>query len=132
LDSRGKPLGGWRMPEWAQGKPVGVSVGPDGNIYIPDTHYQRVMVYTPDGTLVRSWGSPGKGPGQFIFPTDIAFDERGRVFVSEYGDNDRVQVFDGEGNFLFAFGSFGTEDGQFIRPQSMVIHEGLVYITDSC
>jgi ABC-type Fe3+ transport system permease subunit/DNA-binding beta-propeller fold protein YncE len=132
LDHQGKPLAEWRTPRWAQGKPVGLSVGPDGNLYVPDTHYYRVLVYTPNGELLREWGSKGTDPGQFIYPTDIAFDSRGHVFVSEYGDNDRIQVFDQAGKFLYQFGRFGDGPGEFSRPQSMVIHADLVYVTDSC
>lgn len=132
LDHDGKFLGEWRMPEFKTGKPVGLTAGPDGLVYVPDTHYQRVIVYRPDGTEVRRWGSYGTAPGQFIFPTDIAFDAKGNVFVSEYGDNDRVQVFSPEGKFLYQFGKFGQGDGEFIRPQSMVIDGETLYITDAC
>lgn len=132
LDRKGKFLNEWRMPQWQTGKPTGLSVGPDGNVYVADTHYQRVMVYRPDGQEVRRWGSAGTGPGQFIYPTDVAFDAKGRIFVSEYGDNDRIQVFDGAGNHLYQFGRFGQGDGEFSRPQSMVIDGDLVYVTDAC
>ena len=132
IDSRGRFINAWRMPDFELGKPVGVTVGPDGNIYVPDTHYQRVIVYAPDGTELRRWGRQGTGPGEFIFPTDVAFDSRGRVFVSEYGDHDRIQVFDDAGNYLYEFGSFGHGDGEFSRPQSMVIRDDLVYVTDAC
>src|SRR5439155_3473800 len=44
LSRKGECLSDWRTPEWAMGKPTGISVGPDGNVYIPDTHYQRVLV----------------------------------------------------------------------------------------
>ena len=132
LDAEGQPLGEWRMPDWKVGKPVGLSVGPDGNVYVPDTHYHRVIVYTPGGQEVRKFGERGTGPGQFIWPTDVAFDAAGDVYVSEYGDNDRVQVFAPDGAFKRAFGSFGTGDGQLIRPQSMVIDGDLVYVADSC
>lgn len=132
LDREGKYLGGWQMPEYQTGKPVGMTVGPDGNVYIPDTHYHRVMVYTPQGQLVRKWGKFGKAPGEFIFPTDVAFDDKGHIFVSEFGDNDRIQVFDAVGNYLYHFGRFGNGDGEFSRPQSMVIDKGLLYVTDAC
>jgi ABC-type Fe3+ transport system permease subunit/sugar lactone lactonase YvrE len=131
LDRKGNYLGGWQMPEWQYGKPVGVSVGPDGNVYVPDTHYHRVMVYTPDGRLLRQWGKEGSGDGEFIFPTDVAFDDQGRIFVSEYGGNDRIQVFDRDAKLLYQFGHFGNGDGQFSRPQSMVIDKGLLYVTDA-
>jgi DNA-binding beta-propeller fold protein YncE len=132
IDHSGRWVGEWQMPDWHKGKPVGLTVGPDGNVYIADTHYHRVMVYSPAGELVSEWGELGTGPGQFVFPTDVAFDDQGRVFVSEYGDNDRVQVFDGEGAFLFQFGRFGQGEGELSRPQSLLIDGDVIYITDSC
>ena len=135
LTRDGKFIASWQMPEWRIGKPVGVSIGPDGNVYVPDTHYHRVVVYSPQGNLLRMWGEEGRGPGQFIYPTDIAWDSRGRLFVSEYGDNDRVQVFDPAFNppkLLYQFGRFGDGNGEFSRPQSMVIDHDIIYITDSC
>ncbi len=132
LDPKGKYLNSWRMPAWEHGKPVGLSAGPDGNLYVPDTHYHRVIVYTPQGQELRRWGSEGTGPGQFVFPTDVAFDANGNVYVSEYGDHDRVQVFDGSGKYLREFGKFGNGPGEFSRPQSMVIDGEQMFITDAC
>jgi DNA-binding beta-propeller fold protein YncE len=130
IDRAGKPLGEWKMPEMQQGKPVGVSVGPDGNVYVPDTHYHRVIVYTPKGEEIRRWGSFGHEPGQFIYPTDIDFDAKGNIFVAEYGDNDRVQVFAPDGKYLYQFGKFGQGDGEFMRPQAILIEGDTIYITD--
>ena len=135
LDHDGHCLRDWQMPEWKLGKPVGASVGPDGNLWVPDTHYHRVVVYSPDGKMLSTFGSEGFGDGQFELPTDIAFDDAGgslKVFVSEYGGNDRVQVFDAAWHKLYQFGRFGTGDGEFSRPQSILIDHGLVYITDAC
>jgi len=132
LDRAGKFIGEWHTPESQQGKPVGLTVGPDGNLWVPDTHYHRVLVYAPDGKLLHQFGSRGTGPGQFIYPTDVAFGPDGRVFVSEYGDHDRVQVFDMAGNYRYEFGAFGEGDGQFSRPQSMVVRGNEIYITDAC
>jgi ABC-type Fe3+ transport system permease subunit/DNA-binding beta-propeller fold protein YncE len=132
LDHNGNFIAGWRMPAFAQGKPVGLSVGPDGNLWVPDTHYSRVMVFTPKGELLKQFGSFGREKGQFIYPSDVAFDAKGRIFVSEFGDHDRVQVFDQKFNYLFEFGHFGDGDGAFSRPQSIVIDGGTLYITDAC
>ncbi|HEX2971750.1 MAG TPA: hypothetical protein VHP11_05425, partial [Tepidisphaeraceae bacterium] len=132
LDRQGQWINEWRMPDWRKGKPIGLSIGPDGNVYVADTHYARVMVYSPKGELLRSWGEEGRGPGKFIYPTDVAFDEAGNVYVTEYGDNDRVQVFDAQGGFLRQFGKFGNGGGELARPESLVVDRDFVYVADSC
>jgi len=131
LDRDGKCLCEWQMPEWKMGKPVGVKVGPDGNLWVPDTHYHRIIVYSLDGKILRMFGEEGNGDGQFQLPTDIGFDGD-RIYISEYGGNDRVQVFDRNFKKLFEFGRLGNGDGEFARPESMVIDHGRVYITDAC
>lgn len=132
LDGQGRFINEWQMPDWKTGKPTGLSVGPDGLLYVADTHYQRIMVFTPDGKEVRRFGEGGIGPGQFIFPTDIAFDSQGRIYVSEYGDHDRIQVFTSDWKYLHEIGRFGRGDGEFSRPQSMVIDGQTLYVTDAC
>jgi DNA-binding beta-propeller fold protein YncE len=132
LDHDGKFIAGWRMPEMAQGKPVGLTLGPDGNLWVPDTHYSRIMVFSPTGKLLKQFGQYGREKGEFVYPSDIAFDSKGRVFVSEFGDHDRIQVFDRDLNYLYEFGRFGAEGGEFSRPQSMVIDGDTLYITDAC
>jgi DNA-binding beta-propeller fold protein YncE/ABC-type spermidine/putrescine transport system permease subunit II len=123
-----------QMPLTEQGRPTGVTVGPDGNIYVADTHYNRVMVFDRQGKLVRQWGKFGTGPGEFIYPTDVAFAPDGRVFVSEYGGNDRVSIFNAAGKFLGSFGSFGPDRGQFQRPAAICVdaNRSRLYVADAC
>jgi sugar lactone lactonase YvrE len=130
----GKPQCAWRTPEHANGRPTGISVAPDGRIFVPDTHYYRVLVYDSEGSELMRFGEFGTGPGQFIFVTDVAFGPEGRLYVSEYGGNDRVQVFSPDGHYLFGFGSLGQGDGQFSRPQAMVFNADKteLFIADSC
>lgn len=127
---------GWRMPEYENGRPCGMSVftppGGATRVYVADTHYHRVMIYEPvagpagsdvrrsSGKLVAQFGSYGEGDGQFIFPTDVGIlptpDGTGvaRLYVSEYGGHDRVSVYEpspgsthgGETEFVFRF-AFG-------------------------
>lgn len=137
LGAKGKPLGAFHMPETEAGKPVGLTVGPDGNLYVPDTHYHRVLVMSPEGKVLRRIGSLGQGDGQFIYPTDVAFAPLGgpmRMLVSEYGGNDRISVFDLEGKFLRSVGSSGSEVGQFSRPAAMAVDlaRKRLYVADAC
>lgn len=133
LDRNGHCLAEWQTPDWSMAREggTGEGVGPDGNLWIPDTHNHRIVVYSPQGKLLEKFGAEGTGDGEFLLPTGIAFDH-GRTYVSEYGGNDRIQVFDRQWHKLFQFGSFGNGDGEFARPESLVIDDGLVYVTDAC
>ena len=121
LDATGRPLHSWQMPRIERGRPTGISVAPDGTVWVADTHEHRIMVYNANGSLLRSFGEYGMDEGQFIYPTDIAFDADGRVYVSEYGGNDRIQVFMPDGSRVRQIGGPGSEPGRFDRPQSMTL-----------
>jgi sugar lactone lactonase YvrE/ABC-type spermidine/putrescine transport system permease subunit II len=132
--AQGGFLSEFQMHEIELGKPTGLAIGPDGDLYIADTHYSRVMVYSQGGQLKRQFGHFGQEDGCFIYPTDVAFGRDGRVFVSEYGGHDRVSVFDGQGRFQYSFGSPGHEKGQFSRPEALCVdpERDLLYVADAC
>jgi tripartite motif-containing protein 71 len=129
----GRWLRTWRVPTVKRGNPRGLDVGPDGLIYVADTHKSRVLVYDAAGHLRRQWGSYGKRPGQFIWVTDVAVDRDGDVYACEYGDyGDRVQKFDRAGRFMLQLGTFGEQPGQFQRPQGITVDRaGFVYVADA-
>jgi len=129
----GRWLKTWRVPTVARGNPRGLDIGPDGLIYVADTHNSRILVYDAAGHLARQWGRYGKGPGEFIWVTDVAVDRTGNVYTCEYGDrNDRVQKFDSQGRFVLQSGSFGERPGQFQRPQGIAVDgRGFVYVADA-
>jgi len=134
LSPTGRFLGAWRMPQVENGKPTGLSVGPDGALYVADTHYHRVVVFSPAGRIVRRFGRFGTADGCFIYPTDVAFGPDGRIFVSEYGGNDRVSAFSAGGEFLFSFGTPGSGPGRLARPSALCADpsRGRLYVADAC
>lgn len=151
IDARtGACLALFRMPEDSSGRPVGLAIAPGRDasgawkprmIYVADTHYHRVMIFdlptpapgAPEQMLqpVKVVGSYGIGNAQFYFPTDVAVlptpdgSAAHRIYVPEYGGNDRISVFDGDMNFLFAFGTLGPGHDpalvEFSRPQAVQI-----------
>lgn len=161
----GRYMGGFRMPERGLGKPTGLTVGPSPFdpstpvLYVADTHYHRVVAYPiPDDPNADprqpveplfSFGEYGTGLGQFVYVTDVAIDadETGivrRIYVSEYGGNDRITVFDVEGGQIvpkFTFGHFADGPGvlgssavPFERPQAIEIdHQAReLVVLDTC
>ncbi len=111
FDLDGNFLHGFRTPQWENGKPTGISVDQAGNVAIPDTHYHRVLFYSPQGQLLANrtiGGEAGSQPGQFGFVTDVVQDRLGNYYVSEYGENDRIQKFSSEGKYLLQWGSHGS------------------------
>jgi ABC-type Fe3+ transport system permease subunit len=134
LSTDGEVLHSFTMPQSQVGKPTGVTVGPAGRLYVPDTHYHRVMVFTPAGQEVLRFGSLGEGDGQFIFPTDVAFLPDGRLLVSEYGGNDRISIYTPQGQFVRSFGRPGMDAEGLSRPQSLAVDadRDRIYVADAC
>lgn len=124
----------WSMPEKSLGKPTGIGVGPDGRVWVADTHYHRVICWSPDGKELLRFGEYGTAPGQFIYPCDVEVAPDGTVWVCEFGGNDRIQVFTPDGKFLRSIGGNGRGPGQFDRPQSIgfSLDGREVYVADAC
>jgi len=83
----------------------------------------RVHQFHPDGTLVRSWGAPGGGPGEFRIPHGICVLPDGRVLVADR-ENDRIQLFDLDGTYL-------DEWRDIQRPTQLCLGpDGLLYVAE--
>lgn len=131
FDSKGELKNQWWMPKFDAGRPEGVFQLKDGRIAIADTHYNRIVIFTADGKDYTTLGTLGREPGQFVYPIKVIEDDKGFLYVLEYGGNDRVQKFTADGKFVKAFGGFDTTPGNFQRPSGMVWHDGQLFITDA-
>jgi DNA-binding beta-propeller fold protein YncE len=137
FDPSGNLLKGpWQTPQYADGKPTGMSLDRDGNLMVADTHYYQVLFYTSDGRLLPEktiGGVKGNGPGQFGLVTDVVQDSQGNYYVSEHGLLDRIQKFSSNGQFLAQWGGRGDQPGQFRRPQSLAIDpQDRIWVADAC
>lgn len=97
--------------------PFGVTVDPQGRVFVADDINQRVLRFgpQPDYKYKARWGHYGTGPGQLAFPRAIASDAAGALYVTNTG-NDRIDVFDRGGRLLRSFGTSGRGAGQFNAP----------------
>jgi len=123
FDADGKALFEWRLPESAQGQPVGLTLDHDGTLLVNDSHYHRILRYAADGSrILETWGTEGTGPGQFTFGRDVVVDSKSFVYAGDYGGlNDRIQKFTAHGEFVLEWGGVGEGPGQFQRPQGMAV-----------
>ncbi len=132
----GDYLRGWQTPISAQGRPSGLSFDNAGNLLVSDTHYHRVLVYTPQGEMLQDQtigGRLGTGEGEFQFVTDAAQDSQGNYYVTQYGEFDRIQKFSPDRRFLLSWGEHGHKLGQFLRPQKIVVDiSDHVWVSDAC
>lgn len=119
--------------------PYGLSVGPDGLIYVADTWNHRIVVVNPDGQVVRTFGEfgnnedapdPNLNVGTFYGPRDVVV-YNDEIYVTDTG-NERVQVFGLDGSVRRAWGGTGPAPDQLIEPVGLAISaDGRVYVADS-
>ncbi len=128
IDRLGQGIGEFELP-------VDLAIDPDpglGSIYVADAEADQVRVYAPSGTLLRTIGSSGSGPGELDCPVAVHVSAAGEVYVGDQA-NDRVQVFARDGTFLRCFGSRSTAfSRRFGRIQSIASDAvGRIYVADA-
>jgi DNA-binding beta-propeller fold protein YncE len=133
FDTDGEFLHGWRTPEKKAGKPTGLFATKAGRILVADTHYHRVLMYSPDGRLLETLGGTrGEKPGQFDLVRDAVQDSQGHYYVSESGEYGRIQKFTSDGKPVLQWGGHGSQPGQFSLPQSLAIdEEDRIWVADA-
>ena len=73
-------------------RPKGVAVDADGNLYVVESYYDHLLVFSPSGEFLLPIGGTGNAVGQFYLPAGVWADARGRLFVADMY-NGRVVIF---------------------------------------
>ncbi|MBI5835608.1 MAG: fibronectin type III domain-containing protein [Candidatus Eisenbacteria bacterium] len=107
--------------------PQGVATDPAGNVYIADTGNNRIVVISPDGTLLRTFGTFGSDSAGYNSPTALAVDDEGAVWICDRG-NDRIKKVDSLGRTLELLPKAGTVN----RPSGVCFepHSREIYVAD--
>jgi DNA-binding beta-propeller fold protein YncE len=114
-------------------EPWGITIAPDGTVYVMDTWNFRIQKFTPDGKFLQMWGydSPTVVPFALYGPRDGVIDSQGRLLVSDTG-NRRIVLYDANGNYLGEFGKAGFAPGQFDEPVGLAIDsQDHLYVADT-
>ena len=68
-------------------------------VYVADTFNERIAVFSQDGEFAGSFGSRGRGAGQFACPAGLAISPDGYLYVTNR-DSQSLQVFTANGCFV--------------------------------
>ena len=105
---------------------AGVIVNPtnlwvtDNRAYVSDVGAADVKVYEHNGTYLRTIGTLGRNPGQFVRPKGVAVDREGVVYVVDAATS-VVQMFDHEGQTLMYFGGPYAGPGDMWLPAKVTV-----------
>ena len=119
------------------GRPVGLSVGPDGTLYIAEETNNRISAFSADGQFERALNQEN----QLLLtrPNSVAVGPDGNLYVADTW-NYQVQVISPEGEPITRWGErgeFGTGAATdpvygFWGPRDVVVDaQGQVYVSDT-
>ncbi|MFQ5591584.1 MAG: hypothetical protein ACE5HE_10510 [Phycisphaerae bacterium] len=100
--------------------PNSLCIGPDGFLYVSDTHNWRIQKLTLEGRAVWVKGTPGYMLGQFGRPRGIRAGPDGVLYVVDAA-TEIVQMFDSEGRTLMRFGGPGNTPGALGLPSTLAV-----------
>ena len=123
FDREGRFLNSWGQEVFTVlGGIHGIWIGNGDQVCCSDALNHMVHLFTTDGVLLRSLGTPGQpaAPGQpFNKPTKAVLSPSGDILISDGYDQERIHRFSSSGELLLSWGSKGAGPGQFDTPHGI-------------
>jgi DNA-binding beta-propeller fold protein YncE len=107
--------------------PRGVTVAPDGTVWVSDTGNKRLVAFDGDLRQLRTLGRLGKGREEFSDPVGIAAGRDGSLYVADAG-NQRIQILDPGGRFAREIPIPDWKMG--VEPHLDVDEDGTLYVSN--
>jgi hypothetical protein len=125
-----------------------VRIDKDDNIWTVDKGTDMIVKMNPEGRVQMVFGRREEathGPpeftrsnppqphqdGSYRQPTDVAWDSKGNIYITDGYINSRVAKLDKNGNWVKSWGEFGKGQGQFSTPHSIAIDRNdNIYVGD--
>jgi tripartite motif-containing protein 71 len=103
----------------------GISLDPNGNLYVADVGNDRIQELAPDGSLLATWTG-------LHAPAGLALDKAGNLYVAD-SFADRVVELAPDGTQLASWGVWGSALGQLRQPLGVAVDQdsGAVYVADT-
>lgn len=119
---------GQLIAKWGENRfimPHGISIDPQGKVWITDVGREQVFRFSKDGELELSLGERGvsrQDATHFGRPADVAF-LGDKVLVADGYVNTRVAEFDRNGTFVRDFGDFAVA-------HAVAVDDRFIYVAD--
>ncbi len=145
LSPEGEVVSHWNDACFARAH--GITIDADDNVFCVDDLDHTVKKFTTDGRLLMTLGTSGQfsstgatsvdfrtvqhsGP-PFNFPTNVALNSAGEIFVADGYGNSRIHKFSPHGQLIHSWGEPGSGPGQFQIPHGIAIdNQDVLYIAD--
>lgn len=106
--------------------PVGIAVGPAGQVFVADAELGLVARLDRDGNTLAPLGK-----GQLLRPTGLAYEPHSqRLFVADTRAQ-QIKIFDLDGKLLSTLGERGEGPGQFNYPTHIAVLNDKLYVSDT-
>ena len=117
--------------------PVDMAIAADGSIYVVNRYLGHIPVGSPltlsapDNIPSKAIGSFGEAEGEFVWPTAVALDKAGNIYVADEWLN-RITKFTSEGEIDHWWGITGSGIGELNGPSGLAIDsKGQILVVDS-
>jgi DNA-binding beta-propeller fold protein YncE len=125
-----------------------VRIDKDDNIWAIDKGSDMIIKFNPEGRVTMVFGRKKEASdeavpwtrvnpprpavnGQFRQPTDVTWDPKGNIFISDGYINSRVAKYDKNGDWVTQWGDRGNKPGEFNTPHSIAADaKGNIYVAD--
>ena len=77
------------------------------------TESEQLLIFDIEGKFIRSIGSKGQGPGEFVFIKDFTFDKKNKIIYIVNNSN-QIISYDLNGNFLKVLTLTNLNNGQIL------------------
>lgn len=115
------------------GRPLGIDVDKDGNLFVLDGLNKVIFAYSRDGQYLRTIGKPD----DFSRPAGLGVSADGsRIYAVDIGgsssDTHKILVYDGNnGDKLSEIGKRGSKPGELNLPRDVTVApDGSLYVVD--
>jgi DNA-binding beta-propeller fold protein YncE len=74
-------------------RPKGIATDAGGRVYVVESYYDHLLVYSNDGQLLLPIGGTGSEIGQFYLPSGVWTDSKNRIYIADMF-NGRVVILE--------------------------------------